>query len=104
MMRTTIATITPGRVKDFVGIVTELDERSTTVAVGAEGRLVPIFHIVVTDKTAFIQLTFWDRSSELAGLRLGQFLNIEHVVAREVRNATYAEYGPHITFPISSST
>ena len=89
-----IADISEGRVRSFVAVITELDEQSITVAVGTEGRLVPIFHMVFSDPSASVQCTAWDRSSELPRLRVGQFVHVENVVARAVRTQTYADYGP----------
>ena len=65
-----------------------------TVSVGTDGRLVPIFHMVITDASASVQVTAWDRSSELSRLHVGQFVHLEHVVARAVRSHAYADYGP----------
>ena len=64
------------------------------VSVGTEVRLVPIFHMVLTDPSASVQVTAWDRSSELARLRVGMFVHVENVVARVVRAQAYADYGP----------
>ena len=79
-----IADIQPGRC-NFRGRVTSVDANPTTVAVGREGRVTPLFHFGVTDASGTIQGTAWDRNQEHRRIRIGAVVVVRGVVAKLCR-------------------
>jgi len=88
-----IIDIQPGRCV-IRGRVTSLDDKPSTVAVGKEGRITPLFHFGLTDATGTIQGTAWDRNAEHKLLRVGMVVVIRNVVVKACRQGftDYSDY------------
>ena len=67
------------------GRLTSLDDKPSTVAVGKDGRVTPLFHFGLTDATGTIHGTAWDRNAEHRQLRVGQVVTVRNVVVKPCR-------------------
>jgi len=79
-----IKDITGGRCS-IRGRITALDDKPTTVATGKDGRITPLFHFSLTDTSATIQGTAWDRSEVHKLLSVGMVVVVRNVVAKPCR-------------------
>ena len=85
-----IKDITGGRCT-IRGRITALDDKPSTVSVGKEGRITPLFHFSLTDTSATIQGTAWDCTSQHKLLTLGAVVVVRNVLAKPCRHG-FSDY------------
>ena len=86
-----IAALLEGKVVSVIGRITEVDDRPIHICTSV-GKIIPIYHVVMTDKSGSVQATMWDRTADFKNFRLGDVVELQNVTVKPCREA-FQEYG-----------